>query len=123
MNRTSNTFAGALLLLVGCQTMATDDDVPALISNPSSTSRAALQQVVNDVLGTEVTLADDALTSSSMLIIERKPPGTTQGRLATGRNMEPAIQFRLVMNNSDCILIDTRDETRYPLENTTCLAE
>ena len=46
-----------------------------------------------------------------------------QGQTATGRNMDPPIRLRLVMNDSVCILIDTRDETRYPLDNTTCVTE
>jgi hypothetical protein len=37
--------------------------------------------------------------------------------------MDPPIQFRLVANNSACILIDTRDDSRHLLENTTCVAE
>lgn len=37
--------------------------------------------------------------------------------------MEAPIQFRLVINGSDCILIDARDNARYVLENTACKAE
>jgi hypothetical protein len=114
---------GMLIMLVACQTVATGEDVPARITNPTDASRVALQQTVNEALHTDVLLADDALTSSSMLIIERNTPRTVQGRLATGRNMESAVQFRLVMNDSNCILIDTRDESRHSLENTTCIAE
>ncbi len=123
MNRHSTLITIGLIILAGCQTMATGTDAPARITNPTAASRAALQQAVNDALHTEVVLADDALTGSSMLIIERNPPNTAQGRLATGRNMDTPIQFRLVVNDSDCILIDTRNETRRPLENTTCVAE
>jgi len=123
MNKPSNLVLGGLLVLAGCQTMATDNDVAARITKPSAASRAALQSAVNDALNTEVLLAADALTSSSILTIERSPPKTLQGRLATGRNMDPPIQFRLVINGSDCILIDTRDDARHLLENTTCAAE
>ena len=112
-----------LFVLTGCQTMATADDVAARISKPTAASRAALQNAVNDALNTNVMLADDALTTSSNLSIERSPPGSMQGRTATGRNMDPPIRLRLVMNDSVCILIDTRDETRYPLDNTTCVTE
>ena len=103
--------------------MATDNDVPARISNPSAASRAALQHAVNDALNTEVLLAADALTSSSILVIERNPPKSMQSQPATGRNMDPPIRFQLVLNDSACILIDTRDTTRHLLENTTCVAE
>jgi len=113
----------ALILLAGCQTIASADDVPARITNPNDASKSALQQAVNEALHTDALLADDALTSSSILVIEKNPPKSAQGRLATGRNMESPIQFKLVVNDSDCILIDTRDESRQLLENTTCVAE
>jgi hypothetical protein len=123
MNNSSKLTIAALIVLAGCQTIASADDVPARITNPSDASRAALQQAVNDALHTDVMLANNALTDSSILIIERSPPRTMQGLPATGRNMDPPIQFKLVVNDSDCILIDTRDETRHLLENTACIAE
>lgn len=116
-------FSTLLLALAACQTTASAYDVPARITNANDGSRAALQQVVNDALQSEILLAADALTSSSLLIIERNPPKTLQGRAATGRNTEAAVQFRLVVNESDCILIDTRDNSRHLLESTTCTAE
>ena len=111
---------GGLAVLAGCQTMATDDDVAARITNPSAASQAALQNAVNDALNTEVLLAAGALTTSSILVIERNPPRSMQSQAATGRNMEPPIRFHLVLNNSACILVDQRDKTRRLLENTTC---
>jgi len=123
MNKSFSIILGGLLVLAGCQTMATGSDVPARITNPSAASRAALQSAVNDALHTEVLLAADALTSSSILTIERNPPRTLQGQLATGRNMDPPIRFDLVLNDSKCILIDMRDDSRHLLENTTCIAE
>ncbi len=103
--------------------MATGNDVAARITNPSDASRATLQYAVNDALHTEVLLAADALTGSSILVIERSPPRTMQSQPATGRNMDPPIRLQLVINDADCILIDTRDAKRYLLENTTCVAE
>ena len=114
---------GGLIVLAGCQTFGNTDDVPALVTNPNQASRAALQRAVNDFLNMEVTIAADALTSSNMLIIERSPPRGMQNQPATGRNMDPAIQFRLVLSGMDCILVDTRDDSRRALENTTCVAE
>ena len=82
-----------------------------------------MQQAVNQALKTNVLLADDALTESSLLVIERSPPRTMQNLPTQGRNMEPPFQFRLVINGTDCILIDQRDRSRYLLENTKCEAE
>jgi len=114
---------GGMTVLAGCQTMATSTDVPARITNPSAASQAALQQAVDDALNTEVLLAADALTTSSILVIERNPPRSIQSQPATGRIMDPPIRFHLVLNNSECILVDQRDKSRRLLENTTCIAE
>ena len=116
-------IAGIAFVMVGCQTLANGEDVAARITNPTAHSRAALQNTVNDVLMTDVALAADALTDSSVLIIEQHPPRNMQSPLSQGRNLDTPIRFRLVLNGSDCILIDQRDNSRYVLEMTTCAAE
>ena len=108
--------------VVGCQTVATGYDKPARITDPTDDSRAALQQTVNAVLNTNVTLADDALTDSSLLIVERSMPKSMDGSPAQGRTMEMPYQFRLVINGDECILIDQRDESRHVLQDTSCIA-
>jgi hypothetical protein len=113
-------IAGIALVMVGCQTLANSDDLAARITNPTAHSRAALQNTVNDVLMTDVALAPDALTDSSVLIIEQHPPRNMQSPPSQGRNMDTPIRFRLVLNGSDCILIDQRDNSRYVLKMTTC---
>ena len=114
---------GVALLTTGCQTMGSDADQPARIINPDEASRAALQSMVDSILNTEVTLAENALTESSMLIIERSPPRTMTNPNPQGRTMDEPIQFRLVINGSDCFLIDQRNESRHMLKDTECLAE
>jgi len=91
--------------------------------NVSEASRAALQQTINEILKVEVLLSDDALTQTSVLTIELNPPGTLQNPNPLGRDMGKPIQFRLVLNQSVCILIDQRDGTRHVLNNTSCVAE
>lgn len=113
----------ALSGLIACQTLATNSDQPARIVDPTAESRAALQQVVNALLNTEVTIADDALTDTSVLIIERSFPRSLEGANAQGRNMELPFQFRLVINGDDCVLIDQRDQSRHELRDTSCVAE
>jgi hypothetical protein len=116
-------IAAIWLVASGCQTVNTDYDRPARIVNPDADSRAALQAAVNEALGTEVMLADTALISSSLLPIERWPAGTMDNPVPQGRILEKPMQFRLVINGSDCTLIDQRDGSRYVLENTNCEAE
>ncbi len=107
----------------GCVGMASADDVPARISPATAASRAVLQDAVNDALQTEVLLADDALTASSVLNIERNVPGGIGSQPAQGRNMDMPIRFRLVLNGDECILIDERDESRHVLGGVSCVPE
>lgn len=124
-----NTLARAIALaacatiLAACKNIVPDVDQAARIVEPSDASRAALQATVNAVLNTDVTLADNALTDTSVLIIERKIPRSIDGAPAQGRNMDLPIQFRLVTDGANCILVDQRDESRHSLENTRCVAE
>ena len=120
-----NAILGTLLwfTLTGCQTVNTDLDRPARIVNADADSRAALQAAVNEALGTEVLLAQDALTDTSLLTIERWPAGTMENPVPQGRSLEKPVLFRLVINGSDCILIDQRNESRHVLEDTDCVAE
>ena len=114
----------AVLLISGCQTMTAAADVPALIAAPDDASRAALRQTVSAIFGgRDVPLADDALTRSSLLLIERNPRGSLDAPPATGRVMEEPIRFRLVKSGTDCVLVDLRDESRHLLPDTTCVPE
>ncbi len=114
---------GLILTALGCQTVGAEHDQLARITNVSEASRAALQQTINEILKVEVLLADDALTRTSVLTIELNPPGTLQNPNPLGRDMGKPIQFRLVTNQSECILIDQRDGTRHVLNDTTCVSE
>ena len=117
---------GALVIaatVFGCQTVGANHDKPARIVNADDASRAALQEAVNTAFGTDVTLADSALTDSSQLTIERNPRPSMENPNPLGRNMELPFQLRLVINGADCVLIDQRDRTRYTLANTSCEAE
>ncbi len=111
------------LLLSGCQTVDADLDRPARIVNADADSRAALQAAVNEALGTEVMLADTALTDSSRLTIERWPAGTMDNPVPQGRILEKPIQFQLVRNGDDCVLVKKSDGSRYLLSDTDCEAE
>ncbi len=114
---------GLLLAVGACQSFAVDDGVPARIVAPTDASRAALQAAVDQALHTRVTLADSALTTSSVLTIERKIPRSIDGQDAYGRTMEPPIRFELHKSGADCLLVDTRDGSRLVLRDTECVAE
>lgn len=116
-------FVVAALAIAGCKNVAPDADVPAVIVDPDAASRAALKATVDAMFGTDVLLADDALTDSSLLIIERRMPRSIEGSPAAGRTMEMPYQLRLVTDGTQCILLDPRDGSRHTLADTTCRAE
>jgi fructose-1,6-bisphosphatase/sedoheptulose 1,7-bisphosphatase-like protein len=125
MSNTTRAIALAVIAMscAACKNVAPDADQAAVIVNPDAASRAALQATVNAALHTDVRLADDALTETSILIIERKVPQSIEGSPAQGRNMEMPFQFHLVRNGSECILIDQRDLSRTVLADTVCSVE
>jgi hypothetical protein len=111
----------ALFVLVACHSRLQANDLPAVIDSPTPAGRAELVNVISKALnGPEVTLADDALTNSSTLIIERKQLRDIRGRIDSGRVMEAPEIFDLVINGSSCVLIHRQDESRYDLKETVC---
>ena len=116
-------LALATLAVAGCKNVAPPADVPAVIVDPDAASRAALKQAVDAMFDRDVLLADDALTDSSLLIIERRVPRSIDGSPAAGRTMDMPYQLRLVTDGSQCVLIDPRDASRHVLADTTCRAE
>jgi hypothetical protein len=113
----------AALALHACHGRSALRDAPALITNPTSESSAELARVVSDALnGAAVTIADDALTSDSVLIIERVPRRDSQGRLLDGRETDRPERFMLVKSGSRCVLVHERSGRRWPLVSATCAA-
>tara|TARA_B110000116_G_scaffold270050_1_gene287269 strand:- start:1556 stop:1924 length:369 start_codon:yes stop_codon:yes gene_type:complete len=111
------------VVMLGCQTVEPDYDKPARIINVDDASRSALQNAVNTAIGTNVTLADNALTDTSLLTLENRPPRSITNPNPQGRIMEMPIQFQLIKNGNDCILINQRDRSRQVLSGTSCEAE
>ena len=112
MNRAVTACAVLLLaqLLPACA--AAQPEVPAVIDTPTNESRAELAQAVSSALhGAPVTLADDALTRTSRLIIE-KP--------LTGRDLDKPEHFQLVKTGTRCVLIHERTGKRTTLPSTRC---
>ena len=95
--------------------------MPAVISNPTAESHEELVRVVSRALdGAPVTIADDALTGESALIIERTVRRDAQGRPLTGRDTDRPEHFRLVRNGSHCVLVHERTGRRWILRSATC---
>lgn len=109
-------FAAALPLLIACKTAVVPDEVPANIIAPTDEGRAELRQLVSTMLGGRVvTIADDALTTDSMLVIEAKN--------FTGRDSGRPDQFRLLLRGSECVLVHLGSGARSALSSARCIAE
>ena len=110
------TIVGVFLTLAACKTGTVRADMPAYLVDPTPESRAELQRVVSDALnGRAVTIADDALTNDSLLIIEPKN--------LTGRDLGRPEHFMLVSSGSRCVLVHKGTEARYELRQTTCTTD
>jgi len=116
--------AGAVLLaqlLGACTSTSAQPDVPAIVVKPTPASRAELAHVVSsDLNGAPVTLADDALTRDSLLIIERAHPRDASGVPLSGRDFGRPEHFRLVKAGELCALVHERTGKRTTLASTTC---
>jgi hypothetical protein len=91
------------------------------LTNPTTKSRAELLQAVREALrGAPVTLAADALTRESTLIVERTRRRGPDGTLLDGRDRGRPERFRLVENGSRCLLVHEGSGHRYPLTSAHC---
>ena len=112
-----------LLGVVACQVPATQPEVPAVIVNPTPQSRAQLANALSKMLyGSPVILADDALTRSSVLLIERRPARDASGVRIDGRDYGKAQTFTLIKSGSSCVLVSARNGSRVTLTDVTCRA-
>ena len=113
-------YVSAALLLCACRA----DERPARIVDPDAASRAALHAAVVAALnGADVTLADDALTRSSRLIIEPVAYRDAQNNRIMGREVRPPAQFALSKRGEQCVLESTSTGQRWVLTATRCVAE
>lgn len=117
-------FASCLaILLGGCAGIAEQSDRPAIFVDASAASHLELQAAVSRALGvTDITLAPDALTMTSLLTIERTPTRDAQGRPLNGRELGRPEQFSLVTSGERCVLIHAGSRMRIPLAAVRCQA-
>lgn len=96
-------------------------DTPALIVEPSAESHGDLVSVVSAALNVaDLTIADDALTRESVLIIERRPARDSTGQRLSGRDFSKPEQFQLVRGTEGCVLIHQSTGRRHPLAKVKC---
>jgi hypothetical protein len=111
-------------ILVACKTSGVQVEVPALLASPGIEVRQELQLAVSNALhGVPIVLANDALTRSSLLIVEQRPVRNLDQQPATGRMLGLPEQFRLLRRSEDCVLLHLGTATRTVLKHAECVAE
>lgn len=119
--RAKGFVVGGVFLLSACVSSQAQPDAPAVITQPSAASRAELLTAVTSALNVaNVTLADDALTKTSTLTIERTRLRDASGRQLSGRDLDKPEVFRLVKNGANCVLIHQGSGKRFELAKTVC---
>jgi hypothetical protein len=110
-------------LFSGCLSGPAPADQPARIVDPDDASRAELRRTVSEALQVEdVMLADDALTDSSVLVIERKRVRGLDNAPLSGRDLGTPERFRLVQQDERCVLVHESSGRRFDLPSAQCVA-
>lgn len=113
-----------IVALVACSAPETNPDIAALRANANLESTTELQNVVSSALdGVAITIADDALTRDSTLIIERGMRRRIDGPPELGRDLGRPQHFQLVVDARQCFLVHQETGLRWMLTATECVAE
>lgn len=104
----------------GCVQTNLHTEAPALLTADAA-NIAILQDAVQKALGQPVTLAGDALTRDSTLVIEATP-ARVGGQRIDGREIRPPERFTLLRMNSSCLLRRESTGERLGLRNAKCRA-
>lgn len=93
-----------------------------MLVDPTEEVRAELRAALTAALGqAPVAIADDALTQTNVLIIERAPVRDLEGRPLDGRVLDPTVhRFELVLASSECVLVRPSDSWRMRLVSAQC---
>lgn len=109
------------VILSACQVTSAQIPSPAVLTNPGSEVRLEISQAIIAMTGySSVALADQDLTQSSELVIERKHQRTANGVLIQGRDLELPQRFRLVLQGGQCWLVHQATEQRTLLKTARC---
>lgn len=107
--------------LSGCKTVSSTKSQYAIISQHTTESLAELESVINTAIGKgKVSLNDNALTSNSQIIIERKQHQSIEHGTIMGRHDEMPEIFNLVLKNEQCVLVHQQTKKEWPLYKAQC---
>jgi hypothetical protein len=109
--------------LPACAVLPDSLGTPAVIAGPTAESRRELARIIHEALGdVPVTLADDALTDSSLLSFEHALRRDPEGRTLNGRDLSRPETFELFKRGSHCVLVRLKTGRSWTLHHTPCVA-
>jgi hypothetical protein len=110
----------ALVTLSACASVAGQDG-PAVLTEATTQTHQELVQVVSAAMNAPtLTIAADALTTDSELIIERAPARDAGGRRLQGRELSQPEHFQLITTGGRCVLLHVRTKAEYELSSAKC---
>jgi hypothetical protein len=109
--------------LPACAVLPDSLGTPAVIADPTAESRRELAGIIHEALGdVPVTLADDALTGSSLLSFEHALRRDPEGRPLNGRELTRPETFELFKRGSRCVLVQSKTGREWMLHHVKCVA-
>lgn len=113
------------LLLSACQSKVMQDDLPAIITNPSKDVKHEINQVISQLLnGIQVTIADDVFTQQDKINLVRKEHKNIENNPLVGNdlNRPEKIIFQLIINSQGCFIVRQNTQQRKQLFKAECRA-
>jgi hypothetical protein len=111
----------APMLLATCAGAQQESTTPAVLTSADPEVHAELAAAVAGMFGgIPVPIADDALTQSPVLVLERVPRAGPDGLLADGRKIGRPDFVRLLRVGARCVLVDDRTGQRRVLQRAQC---
>ena len=108
-------------MLPSCAAQPDSHGVPAVIVDPTSAGRAELTRVLAEALGgTAPIVADDALTTGSLLSLERGRARDSNSLPLNGRDLSRPEIFALYQQGSRCVLVRLKTGKAWTLQHTAC---
>lgn len=109
------------VILSACQMTSAQVPSPAVLTNPGPEVRLEISQAIIAMTGySSVALADQDLTQSSELVIERRHQKTANGVLIQGRDLELPQRFTLVLLGAQCWLVHQSTKQSTLLKKARC---
>ncbi|MBC3936022.1 hypothetical protein [Undibacterium rugosum] len=110
-----------LLSLSACQMTGVTGLQPAVLTQSGAASAQELRRVIGELSGfLNVLLADDDLTRSSELVVERRHQFRPNGDLIQGRDLDLPQRFRLLQGSGQCWLLHLNSGQQRLLQGLSC---